>query len=94
MTSTFVVPETLLERIEREYDEQPGLNLTPEQAQRSGDLMIQRAALRSRRWRTLESYVAQRKDDLCGRNRVAEDGVCSRPRGLSFRGSSRFGPQS
>jgi len=34
MTSTFVVPETLLERIEREYDEQPGLNLTPEQAQR------------------------------------------------------------
>jgi hypothetical protein len=34
MTSTFVVPETLLERIEREYDEQPGLNLTPEQAHR------------------------------------------------------------
>jgi Fic family protein len=34
MTSTLVFPETLLERIEREYDEQPGLNLTPEQAQR------------------------------------------------------------
>jgi hypothetical protein len=29
-----IVPEILLERIEREYDEQPGLNLTPEQAQR------------------------------------------------------------
>jgi hypothetical protein len=34
MTSTLVFPETLWERIEREYDEQPGLNLTPEQAQR------------------------------------------------------------
>ena len=34
MTSTIVVPEILLERIEREYDEQPGLNLTLEQAQR------------------------------------------------------------
>lgn len=34
MTSTIIVPETLLERIEREYDEQPGLNLTLEQAQR------------------------------------------------------------
>jgi hypothetical protein len=34
VTATIVVPETLLERIEREYDEQPGLNLTPEQAQR------------------------------------------------------------
>ena len=35
--------------------------------------MTQGAALRSRRWRTLESYVAHRKDDLCGRNRVAEE---------------------
>jgi hypothetical protein len=30
--STLAVPETLLERIEREYEEQPGLNLTSQQA--------------------------------------------------------------
>jgi hypothetical protein len=40
--------------------------------------IIQRAALRSRRWRTLKSYVAHRKDDLCGLDRVAEGGVRSR----------------
>jgi hypothetical protein len=34
MLSTLTVPERLLERIEREYEEQPGLNLTSEQARR------------------------------------------------------------
>jgi predicted transcriptional regulator len=34
MMSTLAVPESLLERIEREYEEQPGLNLTSAQAER------------------------------------------------------------
>jgi hypothetical protein len=34
MISTLSVPETLLERIEGEYNEQPGLSLTPQQAER------------------------------------------------------------
>ena len=33
----------------------------------------------------LESYVAHWKEDWCGLDRVAEDGVRPRPRGLSFR---------
>jgi len=34
MTSVLSLPQTLLQRIEREYEELPGLRLTPAQAQR------------------------------------------------------------
>ena len=38
MTSGLVLPQLLLQRITRDYDEQPGLRLTPQQAQRLWDL--------------------------------------------------------
>ena len=34
MTSELALPQALLQRIQREYEEQPGLRLTPPQAQR------------------------------------------------------------
>jgi hypothetical protein len=34
MTSEFPLPQGLLQRIQSEYEEQPGLRLTPPQAQR------------------------------------------------------------
>ena len=34
MTSELPLPQALLQRIQREYEEQPGLRLTPPQAQR------------------------------------------------------------
>jgi hypothetical protein len=34
MTSEFALPQGLLQRIQSEYEEQPGLRLTPPQAQR------------------------------------------------------------
>jgi hypothetical protein len=38
MTSELPLSQVLLQRIERDYEEQPGLRLTPPQAQRLWDL--------------------------------------------------------